>query len=123
MKISINRKAYQLKFGFGMLRKLGELSNLNSYSETLQMLQKAFEDLENITFEKEDVLKNLIYAAALHAEDPKAENLKTLSVMDYVISNGDDFAKIVDAVLKSFPSKAGKLKARITRKNQQQTIS
>ena len=110
LKVTINKKAYSLKFGFGVFKRLGDYYGVVGF----QGLGAYIQDLDfgksdkELTFKQLDFLGNLIIAAAEYA------SVKTIKLdLDQVIDNvvlgtPDMLGDILKAFTDSFPKEQGK---------------
>lgn len=122
MEVQIDNQTYQLRFGFGALRILGERFGLEDYSAVTQLIQEAFASFEKITFKQADVLQGLIVSAAIFADEKKYKHLEKMDVIDFMINDTETFNQIIQAVTDAFPKDLGKQQpnkqVRKTTKNQ-----
>lgn len=107
-KYTIEGKDITLKFGFKFLRIFGEMYSLEGYTEVIEFLSKHLSDFSKITFKQEDMMRNVLIAAAQNAESKNQDHLQNVDVMSYMIDADSDFAKIMEALGASFPKAEGK---------------
>lgn len=114
MKIEIEGKTFELKFGFKCLRILGDHLGLASYNETISKLA-LLDNMNdgNINFEQSDLLEALIESAA--EAHPKYCDLdysiKDVSVIDQIFNDPASFIDVIEGLRKSFPQEEKKAKA------------
>lgn len=110
--LKLDGVGYQLKFGYGFLRKLGEFYKLKSYQDVSALIETKLGDLSNISFDQEDLLKNFFYFAALNAEDKNAKKLLNAEIIDFITSESKALVNVFEAFKLSFPGAEGKQKPR-----------
>jgi hypothetical protein len=118
MNITIENKKYSLEFGFGFLRKFGERRGFKSYQDTIKYIVGQSKSFENLDFEQEDMLQDIIYCAALQAKDKNAEKLLEVDVLNFMLKDTKGFNSIIEELAKSLPQetaqKPGKKQPRKT---------
>lgn len=108
MKVKINNQTYNLRFGFGALKILGQRFGLEDYTAVTELIQEAFASFDKITFKQEDVLKGIIVSAAQFAKDKNADALEDLEIIDFMLNETETFKNIIQAVTDAFPKDVGK---------------
>lgn len=109
MKIIIENQTYELRFGFGAFRIFGVKRNVDNYDETLRLIMSAMSNIKSLTFDQEDIIKELVMSAAEFAKDPNFEDIENVSFLDYIFNNQEEFQKIATGIENAFPSeKVGK---------------
>lgn len=105
MKITIDNKAFELKFGFKCLMILGEeygLKSFNAVVRKLMILEKLKDDL---TFEQAELIEKLVESAV--KSSASYSNLEysiyDVSILDWAIANPDELAKVMSELAKSLP--------------------
>lgn len=97
MKITINKKNYTVKFGYGAIRRIVELYGYKKPSDFDKIIKKyKLDDLSDPTFEQIDFMGNLLRCGILNAH-PKF-NLSVDDVLDVLMSD----ATLQDQMLKEF---------------------
>ena len=118
MKIKIDKKTVELKFGFGFLRKFGEQYQKTAYQDTINLITTSFSSFDDLTFQQEDMFKSVLVLAAETAEDEKAvAHLRELDIMTFIFSDLDTFQKVLTALTDSFPKVEGKQQPRKAARN------
>ena len=80
LQIEINNKNFQAKFGLKVFRLLGEKWNLPSLNLVLNHFMVLQTDLEDISFDKIDVINDIIFTCI--NSNPENENLITYDELD-----------------------------------------
>lgn len=110
LQVTISKKAYKLKFGYGVFRRLGDYYQVNGFQGLAQYVdQLEFGKVENdLTFQQLDFLGNLIVAAAEYGS-VKPLKLDLDQVIDNVVLGTPDMlGDILTAFSESFPKVQGK---------------
>jgi hypothetical protein len=121
MKITIEEKTFELKFGFKCFINLGKALGLNTFNEVVQKFAQ-FENLkDDISFEQLDLIEELVVAAVqAHPKYYELDyNITDVSVIDGIMTQPDLLNNIMTAFVESFPKEdktVGKRKAGTTRK-------
>lgn len=112
MKLVIEKKAFELKFGFKCFMNLGRDLGLETFSQVVAKFS-SFESNTDISFDQLDLLEKLVIAAA--EAHPNYCNLKysimDVSVIDHIMSNQHQLNEIMTAFADIFPKETGKPKA------------
>ena len=112
MKLVIDKKAFELKFGFKCFMNLGRALGLETFSQVVEKFS-SFENTTDISFDQLELLEKLVIAAA--EAHPNYYNLDysilDVSVIDHLMENQDQLTKIMNAFADSFPKNEGKQKA------------
>ena len=110
LKVTINNKGYNLKFGYGVFRRLGDFYGVVGF----QGLGAYIQDLDfgnshqDLTFPQLNFLGNLIIAAAEYGSG-KPIRLDLDQVIDNVVLGTPDMlGDILKAFTDSFPKEQGK---------------
>ncbi len=110
LKVTINNKGYNLKFGYGVFRRLGDFYGVVGF----QGLGTYIQDLDfgnshqDLTFPQLNFLGNLIIAAAEYASN-KPIKLDLDQVIDNVVLGTPDMlGDILQEFTDSFPKEQGK---------------
>ncbi len=110
LKVTINNKGYNLKFGYGVFRRLGDYYGVVGF----QGLGAYIQDLDfgnshqDLTFPQLNFLGNLIIAAAEYASS-KPIKLDLDQVIDNVVLGTPDMlGDILQEFTDSFPKQQGK---------------
>ena len=110
LKVTINNKGYNLKFGYGVFRRLGDFYGVVGF----QGLGAYIQDLDfgnshqDLTFPQLNFLGNLIIAAAEYASS-KPIKLDLDQVIDNVVLGTPDMlGDILQEFTDSFPKQQGK---------------
>lgn len=97
MKITINKKKYNVKFGYGAIRKIVELYGYKKPSDFDKIIKKYnLEDLSDPSFEQIDFLGNLLRCGILNAH-PNFD-LPVDDILDVLMSD----ATMQEEMLKEF---------------------
>ena len=110
LKVTINKKHHNLKFGYGVFRRLGEYYNVQGFSGLASYVDglgfgKSDTDL---TFDQINFLGNLVIAAVEYASI-KPIKLDLDQVVDQVVlGKPDSLGDILKAFSDSFPKDQGK---------------
>lgn len=110
LKVTINNKGYNLKFGYGVFRRLGDFYGVVGF----QGLGTYIQDLDfgnshqDLTFPQLNFLGNLIIAAAEYASN-KPIKLDLDQVIDNVVLGTPEMlGDILQEFTDSFPKEQGK---------------
>lgn len=82
MKIVIDNKAFELKFGFKCFMNLGEELGLETFNQVIQKLGSFSENENDISFEQFKLIEKLVIAAA---EAHPAYHTLDYSIYDVVV--------------------------------------
>lgn len=111
LKVTINNKHHNLKFGYGVFRRLGNyynvagLEGLGKYMSQLDFGKSA----NDLTFDQLDFLGNLILTAAEYgSKDPLKLDLDQV-VDQVVLATPEMLVDILQAFSDSFPKAQGKV--------------
>jgi hypothetical protein len=125
MKIIIENKEFNLRFGFKSLMILGEMRGLKNYSDVIALFNGFSESQEDFELPQLQLIEDLVVSAA--EADPQYYNLgysiSDVVVIDHLMHNQADLNLVIKSFLESFPQpKEGKPKPqakRGTRKTKQ----
>ena len=107
--IHINGKDYQLKFGYGAFRVLGQIWKVATLEATGEKIANAFKGLDSkkqgaFGYEQMDVLSEMIYSAII-AYDPTAKTeIDTNDVATQVLRNPNELTQIIELYMASISS-------------------
>lgn len=98
MNVKINNQNFKFLFGIGFIRKLGESRNFYNYPDTIEYIVKNCTDFKKISFQQEDLIKDILYFGAVNAGEPKAEQLKELQILEFVLEQTETFNAIIEGL-------------------------
>lgn len=110
MRVTIEKKAFELKFGFKCLKNLGRRLGFKSYNEVVNHLSILDNMGTDVSFEQDDLIEALIISAAETHPDyvDNPNDITEVSIMDWVIKEPTQFAQVVKALVESMPQGQGK---------------
>lgn len=112
MKIVIDKKAFELKFGFKCFMNLGRALGLETFNQVIEKFA-SLENASDTSFDQLELLEKLVIAAA--ESHPQYYNLEysimDVSVIDHLMANQSQLTEIMQAFADSFPKTEGKQKA------------
>lgn len=98
--IEIKGVSYPLRFGYGALRELGNLWNLNGPEEVGEKIGKAFsfsgESLK-LGFKQMDVVAAMVYSAIVAADPENPPEINLNDCADAVMGNPTGFLNVIEA--------------------------
>lgn len=110
MKIQLEGKAFELKFGFKCFMLLGKELGLNTFNEVVQAFTSFNEVKDDISFEQLELIEKLVVASA--EAHPAYYNLEysilDVSVIDELMTQPNLLTEIMKAFGESFPKAEGK---------------
>lgn len=105
MKVTIEKKAFELRFGFKCLKQLGKKLGFKSYNEVVNHLSILDNMGTDVSFEQDDLIEALIISAAeAHpGYEDNPNDITEVSIMDWVITQPEQFAEVVKHLVESMP--------------------
>ena len=106
MVIQVNKKKYELKFGYGALRNICEaygydkVSGINSIIKNLEL-----DKINDPTFEQMEFIGQFVIAGVKSVDEKTS--LSSDDVLDAVVSGALDFGEILEEFAKSLPKQSG----------------
>lgn len=112
MRVLIEDKAFELKFGFKCLITLGKNLGFKTFNETVNHLSILDNMGNDVSFDQADLITALIEAAAeSHPSYYQLEySIQDVSIMDWVITNPVEFGEVVKELVASLPQDTTKKK-------------
>ena len=110
LKVTINKKGYNLKFGYGVFKRLGnyyQVEGFQGLANYVDQLQFGKTDTD-LTFKQLDFLGNLIVAAAEYASATTIKLDLDQVIDNVVLGTPDMLGDILTAFSDSFPKAQGK---------------
>jgi hypothetical protein len=105
-QITITGTQYPIKFGYGAFRVLGQKWKCKGVIQTFQKVQELFQGMENLTFEQEGYIGDLVLAglqnAAPEATLPIKEDVLSVFIFDPIQQQ-----VIMEAITNAMPSAEG----------------
>lgn len=113
MKILLEGKAFELKFGFKCFMLLGKDLGLETFNEVVQKFTSFADIKDDISFDQLELIEKLVVAAVeAHPDYYKNEpSIHDVSVIDGLMEQPDVISEIMTAFGSSFPKTEGKPKA------------
>lgn len=114
MKITIEDKAFELKFGFKCLKILGESLDCKTFKETLDKFSE-FEKAEasDVSFDQINLIESLIAAAAeAHPNYYQIDySIQDVSIIDEIMKQPEMVSEVMQHFVDSVSATVGKPKA------------
>jgi hypothetical protein len=105
MKITLNNKTFELKFGFGVFFILGKLWKLDNFQDTLDKVKEAEKIGDEVKFEALEILCDVVKACIVNNKDNGVvfEDLDQTEVIEYLFENIDQTEMIFQGIVDSMP--------------------
>ena len=108
-QINIEGKTYPIKFGYGAFRIMGKKWGCKGINETMQHLSVLDNMGEDLTFEQEDVISDMILAGIEFA-NPEAEIPHQNQIMDALLKDMTVLTSVTNDLVNSLPQQSGNVK-------------
>lgn len=105
-RIEINSTKYPIKFGYGAFKLLGEQWGCNGVIQTFQKVQELFSGMENLTFEQEGYIGDLVLAGLKNAS-PDVEMPSREDVLGVFIFDAAQQLVIMNSITAAMPKAQG----------------
>ena len=103
--IKIEGKAYPIKFGYGAFRLMGKQWGCKGINDTMARLSTLDGIDENLTFEQEDIIADMIIAG-ISCGNPDAVELPSQNqVLEAVLLHPEVLAEVTTNLMASFPTR------------------
>lgn len=104
VKVKIGKKAYTLKFGYGVLRRLAQHYNQKTFSEFGAYIDGLNLTSNDIGFDALNFIGELVVSAASYSVKSDVPFDSDDVIQEFVLENGvtDDLTKVIEAFFNSF---------------------
>jgi len=116
LNIKLLNKGYQLKFGYGALRILGAKWKCNSIQKVGEEIQKSFSKIEELDFDTNDKIVDIVLAALENARHDVTEIDRDELLNELLFEDQAKMEKIMTAFVNSMPQGENKPKKKTAKK-------